>query len=191
MWIACAHCDEPFNLQAGPTTWNNRHCSRKCRVAARRAWSPPAPNCKPPRGARWLPLSNGLFALVSVQDYRRLRQSPWSVAPTGYVADGKGHYLHRVVLAARRGQIVDHVNHDRLDNRRANLRLVSASQNGLNRRGPPKNNTSGILGVSFDRRRDSWRASLRGKTLGRFRTRREAASVRRTATQRLFKEPLP
>ncbi len=52
---------------------------------------------------------------------------------------------------------IDHVNGNGADNRRANLRIATRSQNGANR-GPQKNNTSGYKGVSRDKQR--WQASI-------------------------------
>jgi hypothetical protein len=66
--------------------------------------------------------------------------------------------LHRVLLGlAELGPGVDHANRLTLDNRRANLRYASRSQNGCNR-GPQANNTSGFKGVS--RKDNRWRAEI-------------------------------
>ncbi len=56
-------------------------------------------------------------------------------------------YLHRVLMSANRGEIVDHRNGNTLDNRRKNLRICTNSQNLMNR-GKQKNNTTGFKGVS-------------------------------------------
>jgi hypothetical protein len=83
--------------------------------------------------------------------------------------------LHRVLLAAERGQIVDHINGDGLDNRRCNLRFATHSQNMANR----KVARQGFKGVWLDKRDGSWRAEvhLGGKKvdLGTFPTEVDAA----------------
>lgn len=75
----------------------------------------------------------------------------------------KSTALHREVMGAARGQIVDHVNGDGLDNRRQNLRIVTSQQNNWNRKATKKG--SGFKGVS--RHGPGFRAQIRedGKIL--------------------------
>lgn len=69
--------------------------------------------------------------------------------------------LHRVVLGLKKtGPQVDHINGNTLDNRKSNLRICNAAQNGWNR-GPAKTNTSGYKGVSFCKRSNKWLATIR------------------------------
>ena len=59
----------------------------------------------------------------------------WSDNGNGYLrgqVDGKTVYLHRLIMGAKPGQIVDHVNQDSYDVRRDNLRFVNKSENALN-----------------------------------------------------------
>jgi hypothetical protein len=64
--------------------------------------------------------------------------------------------LHRVITYCPVGLVVDHINHDTLDNRRSvNLRVVTNAQNKQNP-GMQRNNTSGVRGVS--RHRNKWEA---------------------------------
>lgn len=72
--------------------------------------------------------------------------------------------MHRPVMNARDHEQVDHINHDGLDNRKENLRIVTNSQNGMNRR-LTSANTSGYKGVSFDR--GAYRACQCGVESGR------------------------
>jgi hypothetical protein len=65
----------------------------------------------------------------------RNRDRPYAVGRLGQSAGSGGLiYLHRFIMAAPKGVIVDHVNGDTLDNRRANLRLCSTRQNNANSR---------------------------------------------------------
>lgn len=63
--------------------------------------------------------------------------------------------VHRWVMGLSKGdgKIVDHINGNRLDNRRVNLRLVTRSINALNRRAPYASSSTGLLGVRHDPRR--------------------------------------
>ena len=56
--------------------------------------------------------------------------------------------IHRFVAKAKRGEYVDHINGDKMDARRSNLRVCTHAEN-LRNRGPSKNNTTGFKGVAF------------------------------------------
>lgn len=108
----------------------------------------PAVRCK---GYSKLPLGldgyNG-FAIID-KEFEYLDRYKWNVSDTGYaraLIDGKWVKLHRVVMGAKKGEIVDHISRDRLDNRTANLRICSPSQNNYNRLAQ-SNNTTGYKGV--------------------------------------------
>ena len=86
--------------------------------------------------------------------------------------------LSRFLMDAPAGLVIDHINHDPLDNRRSNLRLVTAAQNQQNRRGPDRDSTTGIRGVHFDKRQGQFVAYLtaygKRRHLGYFDTAAEA-----------------
>ena len=81
--------------------------------------------------------------------------------------------MHRVIINAPKDMQVDHINGNRLDNRRCNLRLATDGQNMGNSK-IPRHNTSGFKGVSWDKRREQWEAYISKKDkkihLGRFDT---------------------
>lgn len=86
---------------------------------------------------------------------------------------------------------LDHINGDKTDNRLANLRLCTPSQNGGNQR-RPKNNTSGVKNVYLNPRTGKWRVMIRVNRhlhrFGTYDTREAAAAVAEEARQRVFGE---
>lgn len=101
-----------------------------------------------------LTLSNGKVSLVDAEDYESLNQHIWTYS-RGYAIrcgwDGKKGvliYLHRYLNQTPKGLHTDHINGDKLDNRKINLRTVTRAQNEVNKP-KPKTNTSGYKGVRF------------------------------------------
>ena len=98
-------------------------------------------------------------------------------------------YLHRFVTDAKPGTIIDHRNGDPLDNRRANLRVATKSQNAANI-GRISTNKTGLKGVS--KRGQKFRAFIHkdGTTmyLGSFKTPKEAACRYDREAKKLFGE---
>ena len=88
-------------------------------------------------------------------------------------------------------QVVDHINGDRTDNRRSNLRIVYQSQNTMNK-DLLSNNTSGITGLSWDKYRNRWAVEIRcdykRAHLGRYKDISDACYVRYVAEMLLFGE---
>lgn len=128
---------------------------------------------------------------VDPEDEHFLKERTWSVHTSGYASavrriNGKNVrvYLHCEIMKRKSGEVIDHKNGDRLDNRRSNLRVVSASDNNRNRSARHARNTSGHRGVHYDKVKGKWRAKavVNGKSnhLGYFSTSEEASEVVRT-----------
>lgn len=99
--------------------------------------------------------------------------------------------MHREIMQPSAGMVVDHINHDTLDNTRKNLRVCTQSENLMNSR-KQKNNTSGLKGVSWHKRDKKWRAdiSINGKRkhLGNFSTKEFAYESYIKACKKYHKE---
>ncbi len=130
------------------------------------------------------PTYGNKYIYVSDEDYERVSKHHWTIekgANTYYAmrkANEKKIRLHNFILNPEPPLVVDHINHNGLDNRRENMRIVTKRQNEANRR-----KTAGrkgrYKGVFFDTRLRKWVAYVnaegRRKYLGKWKTAREAA----------------
>ena len=106
-----------------------------------------------------------------------------------YMMDSKGRVLHDYLFPHIDGFEIDHINMDTLDNRNCNIRYWTHQQNQINQ-GSQKNNTSGVVGVSFYKPRNKFRARIKisGKDihLGYYDTFDDAVKARNVAMKCLF-----
>lgn len=120
---------------------------------------------------------NGHIILIDTEDLPIAQQIPglWTATKdghnrrtryaTGRTADGRRVKLHRLIMDAKQGELVDHIDTDGLNNRRANLRLVTQQQNQQNRPGANRNSKSGIRGVYYHAQRGKWIATCKSAVL--------------------------
>lgn len=103
--------------------------------------------------------------------------------------DGRLYELHRLIVNAKPGEYVDHINGNTLDNRSINLRVCTNAAN-IRNGGIRINNKSGFNGVHWDLQRSRWVAKIkvnyRSIFLGRFNTIQEAIEARRQATEKYW-----
>ncbi|HVQ45170.1 MAG TPA: AP2 domain-containing protein [Candidatus Saccharimonadia bacterium] len=130
------------------------------------------------------------YALIDADDADFVNQWEWHFASNYAVRNERFGdsgwrqiFMHREILdlprlSKYRGPVGDHINRDKLDNRRANLRAVSKSEDAQN--GPPRGGTSATPGVNWHKRQRKWIARVRvgdaRRHLGSFDT-EEAASA--------------
>lgn len=152
-------------------------------------------------------LSNGEWAVTDTSVFDLVKDKWWVAQPgnAGYVyakawlprcGEPKIHVLmHRLVTKCSPGLVVDHINGDSLDNRLSNLRVCTYSQNNSHRVRMPPQNTSGVIGVSWDKRQEQWIARIRHHKkdfhLGSFNKFDEAVAKRKAAELRYFGEFRP
>lgn len=124
-----------------------------------------------------IPLSKGKHAIVDDADFEYLSQWKWMCSSTGYAVRHRTINkktitirMHRELIDVPDGMFADHVNGNRLDNRRANLRVCTHAQNQHNYRSTK--NMWGYKGVAARIKGKSWHARIKvnGKTvhLGHF-----------------------
>lgn len=134
-----------------------------------------------------LTTSNGLQVIVSDFDFTAVSKWKWRVNKQGYAVRNstkKQISIHQQVLGTKQGFEIDHINRNKLDNRRENLRYVTRSQNNFNRPVDPRN-TTGHNGIN-KLKTGSYRVRLSGKDLGRYKTLEEAIAVRERYVKNAF-----
>jgi hypothetical protein len=147
-------------------------------------------------------IDDGKYTIVDERDYYTFSKYKWVLSGDGnnWYAIGsmkidtkttKVVSLHRLIMNAPKGVLVDHRNCNGLDNRRANLRFATYTQNVINR--PKRPNTSSkYLGVHLEKCCGKWAAYIRinGKQtrLGRFENEIDAARERDRAAIKYHKE---
>lgn len=131
--------------------------------------------------------------LFDIEHKSEIEKYKWYLNKKGYVYSGKGGYLHRLILQLKKGEkyVADHINRDRLDNRKINIRRCSRSQNNMNSI-VSQNNISGYKGVWWFKPTKRWVVGI-GKDynsihLGYFDTKEEAALVYNEKAKELFGE---
>lgn len=149
---------------------------------------PTAESLIDPSAVMQIPLAGkhgqGKFALVSGQDYKRLIAHTWQMNKAGYVT--RGHksggtvYMHREIISAPKGMVIDHVDCDKLNNTRSNLRIATPTENAFNT-DKVRSSTSKHRGVHYSNRRKAWVAKIfiLGKEIyiGQFASENEAAEA--------------
>jgi hypothetical protein len=149
-------------------------------------------------------IGEGQFTIVDPDVYYRFGHLKWSacgedgrlyaarIIKETFAGRVKSVFLHREILDAPKGLLVDHKNGDPLDNRRANLRFATAAQNMHNRRKIRTKTASIYVGVYFNKQIDKWGARIRyqGKRiyLGSFKNESDAGRAYDAAAKKCFGE---
>ena len=175
-----------YNLRSGHTKSCGCYCSDRTIEENRKPIKFDIENY--PWGVGWTSNTGEIF-IFDKEDYEKIKDYCWSIDAYGYVVtriNGKTTKLHRIIMQVANPDIfVDHIRHDKRDNRKERLRLVTNQQNTKNR--IPKNK-SGVSGVNYDESRKVWVANIthnyQNIYLGSFQTEEEAIHARRQADQK-------
>ncbi len=119
---------------------------------------------------RKIPLTQGKFAIVDPEDFEMLNKFKWLSHKCGRAYYAFRHVnvpnkqtivlMHRQLISSPPDKSVDHINHNGLDNRKTNLRIVSRMQNQWNMRKRQTKSTSRYKGVHFLKRDKKWCAKM-------------------------------
>ena len=108
--------------------------------------------------------SKGKEFYFDLEDYDKIKDYCWHTKTDGYIASNtfnttkrKTVLLHNLIKQT--DLFVDHKNHNKADNRKLNLRIVTNSQNCMNHK-LKSNNTSGVTGVCWDKKSQKWHSRI-------------------------------
>lgn len=159
--IDCGWCGCQFLAKESRS--DQKFCSKSCADSGKSSYRE-FPEPSPVPGAKWIQLGKAQFALVDEADFCSVNASRWN-EHRGYAyrqswEDGLciKYLMHRDLIGAPSGTEVDHVDGDRLNNRRQNLRLATTAQNAANRVQRP-DSISGYRGV-FPTRGGKWKSLI-------------------------------
>ena len=139
--------------------------------------------------------SNGEKFYFDLDDYDKIKDYCW-FNTKGYICalcDNKRTLMHRLITNCPDNMVVDHIGGEetRSDNRKQNLRICTISQNNMNRK-MTNRNTSGVVGVSWDKNKKKWEATIRINKkqihLGLFDNFEDAVATRKQAEEKYFGE---
>lgn len=139
--------------------------------------------------------SKGEEFYFDLEDYNKIKDYCW-FNTKGYICalcDNKRTLMHRLVTNCPDNMVVDHIGGEetRSDNRKQNLRICTISQNNMNRK-ITNRNTSGVVGVAWDKNKKKWEATIRINKkqihLGLFDNFEDAVDTRKQAEEKYFGE---
>ena len=126
--------------------------------------------------------------LFDKEDYDKIKDICWHVHSAGYIygtLDGKDISFHRYVMDAKKGEVVDHINHKVRDNRKSNLRICTQNDNVINKKQLP---TVGVRQAKSGRWFAELTAYKKYHWLGTYDTKEEAIEARKKGEEKYFGE---
>ena len=134
-------------------------------------------------------------AIIDLDDIEKCKKYKWSLKYDKTIKNFYIHAtfynikkitLHRYIMNCPNDKVIDHINHNPLDNRKCNLKICTILENLQNK----KNNTSGYVGVSFFKRDKTWEANItvnkKKILLGRYKDINKAIQARKEAEKKYF-----
>ena len=116
--------------------------------------------------------ANGKSVTVDDDDYKKYNHLVWHLSDTGYAVrrnNGETTRLHRLIMNCPEGLVVDHLNGNKLDCRKSNMRICTQEENTKNHHG--------TKGYCYDKSKKKWIVRYKNKFCGRYETEEEAQRV--------------
>lgn len=141
---------------------------------------------------KYITLPQNKQVIVDDEDYEELSKYKWHLS-NGYAVRHVStkpdirEYMHRKINDTPKGLVTDHINGNKLDNRRSNLRTATVSQNGMNY-ARKRGTTNPYRGVSLHKKTGLWRARINHITIGYFRESSEARMAYECVVGQLYGE---
>ena len=133
----------------------------------------------------------GKYVIFDDEDFDCIQDKKWHLGTRGY-AQSDGTSMHRYIMKCPKGLMIDHINSEKLDNRRENLRICDNSQNLMNQNRKTFTKSSIFKGVHWKKDIKKWQAKItkQKKTyhLGYFTNQENAAKSYDGAAKTLFGE---
>lgn len=136
-------------------------------------------------------------SIIDIDDIEIVKQYKWTLGNHGYVTSGAGKnqiLLHRLLSNAFDGIYVDHINRNKLDNRKLNYRFCTNQENNRNK-DLYSHNSSGITGVTWNKERKKWQAQIvvdnKNINLGRYESFDDAVKARLEGEEKYFEDFMP
>ena len=137
---------------------------------------------------------SGIDVVIDSEDLEKIQTRAWQNSGNNYFKTNyknKNLYLHRFIMGEPEGFAIDHINHNKLDNRKSNLRICTRAENQWNR-GLQKNNSSGYKGITFNKTKGKWQSYIKHNKknvfVGHFNTPEEAYAAYCKAAKELHGE---
>lgn len=135
--------------------------------------------------------NDGFDVIIDDEDYELVSQYSWWIDEKGYArgnVNGKKVRMHRLIINAKPGEIVDHINHRKLYNKKSNLRIVNAKQNGYSKKKWKTDGHSLYKGVRlyYDKFSSSIMKDGKSYNLGIYADEIDAARAYNRAAKKLF-----
>lgn len=163
----------------------------KCQISRKRNTIEKRKVTEQPDDYKLVYVGKGRFAKVDNEDFEKVRHLTWCTSH-GYAYNFNIGKMHRYIMDYPENLHIDHINHDKLDNRRRNLRLATQQENSFNSRARKQDKTSKYKGVWFSSKSKKWVSDItkdgKKRRVGTFNTEEEAGKAYDRKALELFGE---